>query len=181
MKHFRMRTVISVAMVLILATALALPIVQAQEATSTPAATSSGPVACDSALVLLVAFTQKDFGYSVPTDIGPFDWGQYSAVFQTSTTAMSTPEATMSSTQAASIGGTLLQLPVVLGEDPQCTQLRTDVVNFLSGMGSSSSSSTSSSSSSSSSSSTTANITPESSTSASTAIPAPASTPGSNG
>jgi hypothetical protein len=142
MKNFRVRTLISAALVLILSAALALPIVQAQETTATPQATAGSPIACDSALALLVAVAQKNFGFTVPSDIGPFDWGQYSGLFTSSSAPASTPEAAMSAGSSAS--GIMLQLPVVLGEDPQCTQLRTDVVNFLTGNRSASSASASS-------------------------------------
>ncbi len=134
----RVRTVISTVIVLVMISVLALPMAEAQEATATP----SMPVTCDSALVLLVGLAEQDFGYLPPAGLGPFEWGQFTDMFGNASltmptqepSAMATQEAGMSSSAMSTAEATMtvtLQAPVVLGEDPQCTQLRQDVVSFL--------------------------------------------------
>ncbi len=161
----RVRTVISTVIALVMISVFALPVAEAQQATSTPGtggtSASGTPVMCDSALVLLVGLAEKDFGYMPPSGLGPFEWGQFTSMFGGSSLTMATQQPGAMATQesGASSGAmstaeatmtVTLQVPVVLGEDPQCTQLRQDVVTFLtsqSGMMNSGTSSNSSSSS----------------------------------
>ncbi len=110
----------------------------------------TGTLSCDSSTILLAGLAQRYFGYA-PTDVtlGTYAYGQYSPLFDMSTMSNSgmtgstgmTGEATADasgSTGSVSANPTLapstvlLNPPVISGEDPACTQLRTSLESFFS-------------------------------------------------
>lgn len=131
----------------------------AQDATATPDASGStgstdttmqgtGTLSCDSSTILLAGLAQRYFGYA-PTDVtlGTYAYGQYSPLFDTSTMS-STGATSMTGEATADASGStigdvsanptlapstvLLNPPVISGEDPACTQLRTSLESFFS-------------------------------------------------
>src|SRR6185503_1585546 len=124
----------------VMAIALVLPTV-AQDATATPDASGStsttsgamGSLTCDSSLILLAGLAGRYFGYSAPSDItmSNYAYGQFSPLFDTQgTTSADTSSTTTNPTLAPS--SVMLNSPVIAGEDPACTQLRTNLENFFS-------------------------------------------------
>ncbi len=136
-----------------LALALVIP-AAAQDATATPDASGStgttdttmqgtGTLSCDSSTILLAGLAQRYFGY-MPTDVtlGNYAYGQYSPLFDMSGVMAPSMEATadmsMEATADVSANPTLapstvmLNAPVIAGEDPACTQLRTSLESFFS-------------------------------------------------
>jgi hypothetical protein len=134
----------------------------AQDATATPDASGStgstdttmqgtGTLSCDSSTILLAGLAQRYFGYA-PTDVtlGTYAYGQYSPLFDMSTmsTTGSTDSTGMTGEATADASGStsgdvsanptlapstvLLNPPVISGEDPACTQLRTSLESFFS-------------------------------------------------
>ncbi len=116
----------------------------------------TGMLTCDSSTILLAGLAQRYFGY-VPTDVtlGSYDYGQYSPLFDMSTMSNSgmtgstdatgmTGEATADASGSTGTTGdvsanptlapstVLLNPPVISGEDPACTQLRTSLESFFS-------------------------------------------------
>ena len=127
----------------------------ASGSTSTTNTTSGamGSLTCDSSLILLAGLAERYFGYTTPSDItmSNYAYGQFSPLFDTQgttstgTSAETTPEATTDVSVEATAdtsstttnptlapGSVMLNSPVIAGEDPACTQLRTNLENFFS-------------------------------------------------
>ncbi len=128
-----------------LALALVIP-AAAQDATATPDASGSsgttdttmqgtGTLSCDSSTILLAGLAQRYFGY-MPTDVtlGNYAYGQYSPLFDMSGVMAPSMEATaeVSANPTLAPSTVMLNAPVIAGEDPACTQLRTSLESFFS-------------------------------------------------
>lgn len=135
-----------------LAFALVIP-AAAQDATATPATGAAagavaapaqqgtGALTCDSSTILLAGLAQRYFGYA-PTDVtlGNYAYGQYSSLFDVSTMmssgatgAEATPAVSGASANPTLAPSTvLLNAPVIAGEDPGCTQLRSSLEAYFS-------------------------------------------------
>jgi len=122
----------------------------AQDATATtdtgstgaaaPAAQGTGTVSCDSSTILLAGLAERYFGYA-PTDVtlSNYAYGQYSPLFDMTGVMPAAPsaEATVDTSGAAANptlapSTVLLNAPVIAGEDPACTTLRTSLESFFS-------------------------------------------------
>jgi len=134
----------------VLALALVIP-AAAQDVTATPDAGAAGTtnmtqgtgtLSCDSSTILLAGLAERYFGYA-PTDVtlSNYVYGQYSPLFDMSgvmAPAAPSTEATADTSGAAANNPTLapatvlLNVPVIAGEDPACTQLRTSLEAFFS-------------------------------------------------
>jgi hypothetical protein len=136
-----------------LALALTIP-AAAQDATATPdtgttgstdttgaAAQGTGTLSCDSSTILLAGLAERYFGYA-PSDVSlsNYAYGQYSPLFDMSgmmAPAAPSTEATADTSGAAANptlapSTVLLNAPVIAGEDPACTQLRTSLESYFS-------------------------------------------------
>ena len=133
----------------VLALALVIP-AAAQDATATPdagaagttnMAQGTGTLSCDSSTILLAGLAERYFGYA-PTDVtlSNYVYGQYSPLFDMSgvmAPAAPSTEATADMSGAATNptlapSTVLLNAPVIAGEDPACTQLRTSLESYFS-------------------------------------------------
>ena len=122
----------------------------AQDATATtdtgstgaaaPAAQGTGTVSCDSSTILLAGLAERYFGYA-PTDVtlSNYVYGQYSPLFDMTGVMPAAPsaEATVDTSGAAANptlapATVMLNAPVIAGEDPACTTLRTSLESFFS-------------------------------------------------
>lgn len=127
-----------------LALALVIP-AAAQDATATPDASTTdttmqgtGALSCDSSTILLAGLAQRYFGY-MPTDVtlGNYAYGQYSPLFDMTGVMTTSMEATADASSAMANptlapSTVMLNAPVIAGEDPACTQLRTSLESFFS-------------------------------------------------
>jgi hypothetical protein len=132
----------------VLALALVIP-AAAQDATATPDAGAAGTtnmtqgtgtLSCDSSTILLAGLAERYFGYA-PTDVtlSNYVYGQYSPLFDMSgvmapaPSTDATPDTSGAATNPTLAPATVfLNAPVIAGEDPACTQLRTSLEAFFS-------------------------------------------------
>jgi hypothetical protein len=128
--------------------------ISAQDATATPEGSTDGTIStltnCDSSVVLLYGLAQRYFGYTPSSASGldplVFEHGQYSPFFDmsnvpstsgTDMTVTEEPMATaevMTTPEAGSVppmSSVLLNPPLIAGEDPSCTLLRSDLDAFF--------------------------------------------------
>ena len=111
--------------VLLILTTIA-PMVQAQDQMMTHT--------CDSTTIMLLFVAENDFGYHSMMDVTTFEKGQYKPLFDAMMSMMDEGMSNMSGTMDEGMMGDnmmMLAPPVIPDEDPACTQLRTDIENFL--------------------------------------------------
>lgn len=139
--------------------ATAVPDASGSAGTTDTSMQGTGTLSCDSSVILLAGLAQRYFGYA-PSDVtlGSYVYGQYSPLFDmqgmTGDTAGTTGDtagtagdtagtttdssATTGDASGAAANPTLapnsvfLSAPVIAGEDPACTQLRTSLESFFS-------------------------------------------------
>jgi hypothetical protein len=116
----------------------------AAPAVAVPAQQGTGALTCDSSTILLAGLAERYFGYA-PTDVTltNYAYGQYSPLFDmstmmssgatTGTGAEATPDMSGAAANPTLAPSTvLLNAPVIAGEDPACTQLRSSLEAFFS-------------------------------------------------
>jgi len=99
-----------------------------------------GKLTCDSSTILLAGLAERYFGYA-PTDVtlSNYVYGQYSPLFDMTGVMPAAPAVQPTAdTSGAAANPTLapatvlLNAPVIAGEDPACTQLRSSLEAYFS-------------------------------------------------